>query len=171
MTFDDFLISKTEKLRKKSYHWKQKMLIIIENCKQFRQYNENAFESIRIVIDHCNLKTFFKNKVLNRKKTKWWKKLIDLNFFIEYRFEINNSVDNSFRQSDYFHEKNKSINNFIEAVIVSQNNFAKKSNSCVFHITVFVIQKLNNETQMLLERAQRQNVFFYISLSKESFKR
>ena len=51
---------------------------------------------------------------------------------------MNNSVDDSFRRSDYFHEKNKSISNFIEIVIFSQNNFAKKSNSCVFHITVFV---------------------------------
>ena len=41
---------------------KQKMLIIIENCKQFRQYIENAFESIRIVIDHCNFKTFLRIK-------------------------------------------------------------------------------------------------------------
>ena len=65
---------------------------------------------------------------------------------------MNNSVDDLFRQFDYFHEENKSINNFIEIVIFSQNNFAKKSNSCVFYITVFVIQELNNETQMLLKK-------------------
>ena len=152
MTFDDFLILKNEKLKKKLYHWGKKMLIIIESCKQFRQYIENVFKSIRVVIDYCNFKTFLKNKVLNRKKTKWWKKLIDLNFFIEYRLEMNNFVDDLFRRSDYFHEKNKSINNHIETVIFSQINLAKKSNSCVFDITVFVTQELNNETQMLLKK-------------------
>ena len=30
---------------------KQRMLILIENCKQFRQYIENAFKSIRIMIN------------------------------------------------------------------------------------------------------------------------
>ena len=130
------------------------MLIIIENCKQFRQYIENAFKLIRLIMDFCNWKTFFKNKVLNRKKTKWWKKLIDLKFFIEYKFGVNNSVDDLFCRFDYFHEKNKSINNFIETVSFSQNNFAKKSNSCVFYIIVFVIQELNNKTQMLLKRTQ-----------------
>ena len=128
------------------------MLIIVESCKQFRQYIENASESIRVMIDHCNFKTFFKNKVLNRKKTKWWKKLIDLNLFIEYKLEMNNSVDDLFRRFDYFYERDKSINNFIETVIFSQNNFARKSNSCVFYITVFVTQRLNDETQMLLKR-------------------
>ena len=71
-------------------------------------------------------------------------KKINLNFFIEYRFEINNFVHDLFRRFDCFHEKNKSI-----------NNFAKKSNSYVFHITVLVIQKLSKETQMLLKKAQR----------------
>ena len=43
---------------------------MIENYKQFRQYIENIVKSIRITIDYCNFKTFFKNKVLNRIKTK-----------------------------------------------------------------------------------------------------
>ena len=70
---------------------------------------------------------------------------------------MNHFVDDSFRRFNYFHEKNKSINNFIETVIFSQNDLAKKSNLYVFHITVFVIQELNNETQMLLKKAQCQN--------------
>ena len=47
---------------------KQKILITIKNCKQFRQYIENAFKWIELMIDYCNFKTLFKNKVLNRKK-------------------------------------------------------------------------------------------------------
>ena len=81
---------------------------------------------------------------------------------------MNNSVDGLFRRFDYFHEKNKSINNFIETVILSQNNFAKKSNLCVFYITVFVIQELNNETQILLKKAQRQNVFLTILIYRKN---
>ena len=53
-------------------------------------------------------------------------------------------------------------------MIVSQSNFAKKSNSCVFHIIVFVIQELNNETQMLLKRTQRQNVFRSTSIYRKN---
>ena len=81
---------------------------------------------------------------------------------------MNNSVDDSFRRFDYFHEKNKSINNFIETVIFSQSNFAKKSNSCVFYIIVFVIQELNDETQMLLKRTQCQSVSLTISVYRKN---
>ena len=81
---------------------------------------------------------------------------------------MNNSVDDLFRRFDYFHEKNKSINNFIETVIFSQNNFAKKSNSCVFYITVFVIQELNDKTQMLLKRTQCQNVSLTTSIYRKN---
>ena len=65
---------------------------------------------------------------------------------------MNNFVYNLFRRFDYFYNKNKLINNFIEIVIFSQNNFTKKSNLYVFYIIVFVIQELNNETQILLEK-------------------
>ena len=61
---------KMKSLKKNYITEKQKMLIIIENCKQFRQYIENVSESILVVIDHCNFKTFFKNKIFNRKKAK-----------------------------------------------------------------------------------------------------
>ena len=70
-----------------------------------------------------------------------------------------------------FTKKIKSINNFIEIVILSQSNFAKKSNQCVFYIIVFVIQKLNNETQMLLKNTTSKCFFKNIYLSKKSFER
>ena len=47
---------------------------------------------------------------------------------------------------------------FIEIVIFSQNNFQEKSNLCLFHIILFITQKLNNETQILLKKVQRENV-------------
>ena len=52
-------------------------------------------------------------------------------------------------------------------MIFSQNNFAKKSNSCVFYIIVFVIQELNDETQMLLKK-QCQNVFLTTSIYRKN---
>ena len=54
---------------------KQKMLIIIENCKQFSQYIENAFESIDVIIDYCNFKLFFKNKIFKSQENKIMKKI------------------------------------------------------------------------------------------------
>ena len=48
-------------------------------------------------------------KILNRKKIKWWKKLSDFDFFIEYRSEIKNSVDDFFRRSDYESKKKRRI--------------------------------------------------------------
>ena len=84
---------------------------------------------------------------------------------------MNIFVDDLFRRSDYFYQKNKSITNFIEIVIFSQSNFAKKSNSFVFYITVFIIQELNNETQMLLKKYNVKIFFKNISLSKESFEK
>jgi hypothetical protein len=60
-----------------------------------------------MLIDHVNLNTFFKNKELNRKKTRWWKKLSDLNLHIEYKSNKQNSADDSSRRLDY--ESNESI--------------------------------------------------------------
>ena len=48
-------------------------------------------------------------KILNKKKIRWWKKLSNFDFFIKYRFEIKNSVDDFFRKSDYESEKKKRI--------------------------------------------------------------
>jgi hypothetical protein len=70
-------------------------------------YVENALFSVQMLIDHVNLNTFFKNKKLNKKKTRWWKKLNDLNLHIEYKSNKQNSADDSSRRLDY--ESNESI--------------------------------------------------------------
>jgi isochorismate synthase EntC len=56
---------------------------------------------------HVNLNTFFKNKELNRKKTRWCKSLNDLNLHIEYKSNKQNFANDSFRRFDY--EWNESI--------------------------------------------------------------
>ncbi len=83
------------------------MLVVIESCRVFRHYVEDAFFSVQMLIDHVNFNTFFKNKELNRKKARWWKKLNDLNLHIEYKSNKQNSADDSFRRFDY--ESNESI--------------------------------------------------------------
>jgi short-subunit dehydrogenase involved in D-alanine esterification of teichoic acids len=54
-----------------------------------------------VIIDHVNLKTFLTIKTLSQKEVKWWEKLLDLDFLIEYRSEKLNSVDVSSRRVDY----------------------------------------------------------------------
>jgi hypothetical protein len=60
-----------------------------------------------MLINHVNFNTFFKNKELNKKETRWWEKLSDLNLHIKYKSNKQNSADDSFRQLDY--ESNESI--------------------------------------------------------------
>jgi hypothetical protein len=64
----------------------QEMLIIVKICKKWRHYIEDIKHSIRMIIDHANFKNFFINKVFNRKEIKWWKKLIEFDLKIKYRF-------------------------------------------------------------------------------------
>jgi hypothetical protein len=47
---------------------KAEMLVVIESCRVFRHYVENALFSVQMLINHVNLNTFFKNKELNKKK-------------------------------------------------------------------------------------------------------
>ena len=71
--------------QKKIMKKKIQMFAMIEICKQWKNYFENATHQIRVIIDHVNLKSFFIIKILNRRKTRWWKKLLKLNFLIKYR--------------------------------------------------------------------------------------
>jgi hypothetical protein len=86
---------------------KEKLLAMIESCRVFRHYVKEALFSIQMLIDHVNLNSFFKNKKLNKKKTRWWKKFNDLNLHIEYQSSKLNLANDSFRRFDY--ESNESI--------------------------------------------------------------
>jgi hypothetical protein len=87
------------------------MLVIINCCKKWRQYIENAQHSVRMFIDHCNQRKFLLNESLNRRKTRWWEKLSDLNLQIEYKSNKNNSADESSRRSNYENiDENKILN-------------------------------------------------------------
>ncbi len=108
----------------------QKMLIIVKVCKKWRHYIENVKHSIRMMIDHTNFKNFFINKVFNRKKIRWWKKLIELDLKIKYQFEKNNFADDSFRKRDYENEiakkdKNNENLNFRKWVLIESKSICR----------------------------------------------
>jgi hypothetical protein len=111
---------------------KEKVLAMIEFCRVFRHYVKEALFSIQMLINHVNLNSFFKNKKLNKKEARWWKKLNDLNLYIEYRSSKLNFADDLFRRFDY--ESNKSI-------IV--NAIAKNDNKLIVnrvHVQIFMIE-------------------------------
>ncbi len=56
---------------------KIEMLVVIESCWNFRHYVEDALFFVQMLINHVKFNTFFKNKELNKKKARWWKKLSD----------------------------------------------------------------------------------------------
>ncbi len=102
---------------------KAEMFIVIESCWVFRHYVEDALFSVQMLIDHVNLNTFFKNKDLNRKKARWWKKLNDLNLHIEYKSNKQNSANDSFRRLDYESKKSIIVNviaNDVNTLIVNR---------------------------------------------------
>jgi hypothetical protein len=82
----------------------QEMFIIVKICKKWRHYIKDVKYFVRMIIDHVNLKNFFINKILNRRKARWWEKLTELNLKIKYRFDKNNLADDSFRKRDYENE-------------------------------------------------------------------
>jgi hypothetical protein len=111
----------------------QEMLVIVKICKKWRHYIEDVKHSIRMIIDHANLKNFFINKALNRREVRWWKKLIELDLRIKYRFEKNNFADDSFRKRDYEDEiakenKNNENLNLKKWILIESKNILKSIN-------------------------------------------
>ncbi len=116
---------------------KIEMFIVIESCRVFRHYVENALFSVQMLINHVNFNTFFKNKELNRKKTWWWKRLNDLNLHIEYTSNKQNSANDSFRRLDY--ESN-------ELIIV--NAIANDINTLIMNRVYVHVYNVEHDSQM-----------------------
>ena len=96
------------------------MLIVVKTCKQWKHYLKSVVYQMKMITDHCNFKNFMITKILNKKEIKWWKKLSNFDFFIEYRSETKNLVDDFFRKSDYESEKKRRI---IEKITKSDHIF------------------------------------------------
>jgi hypothetical protein len=111
----------------------QKMLVIVKICKKWQQYIKNVKYSVRMIIDHVNLKNFFINKTLSRREIRWWKRLTELDLKIKYRFDKNNFADDSFRKRNYENEianedKNNENLNFEEWILIESKNILTSKN-------------------------------------------
>ncbi len=90
----------------------QKLLIIVECFKRWRHYLKKNYHTMKVFIDHNNLKDFMNVKTLNEQKIKWTMRLISFDFIIKHRFEKINLVDDSSRRFDY-HDVNTKIIRFL----------------------------------------------------------
>jgi hypothetical protein len=109
------------------------MLVIVKVCKKWRHYIKDVKYSVRMIIDHVNLKNFFINKILNRREIRWWKRLAELDLKIKYRFEKNNFANNSSRKRDYENEiakknKNNENLNLRKWILIESKNIFKNKN-------------------------------------------
>ena len=81
------------------------MLAIVEACKELRHYLEGAIHSIRVLTDHCNLRTFLTTKNLSRREARWWERLSSLDLVMEYRPGRHNPADGPSRRPDFMEER------------------------------------------------------------------
>jgi hypothetical protein len=128
-----------------------------------------------MIIDHANLKNFFINKILNRKKVKWWKKLIELDLKIKYRFEKNNFADDLSRKRDYENEiakKNKNNENLhfrkwvlIESKSIFKSKNEKRKNKYFFssinnrHVSLSNANNIASKTFKTIDEMSKNNCF------------
>ena len=61
------------------------MLALVEPCKQWRNYVEDAKSLVKIITNNANLRHFTIDKSLNQKKDWWFQKLSGLHPQIKYR--------------------------------------------------------------------------------------
>jgi hypothetical protein len=111
----------------------QKMFVIVEICKKWRQYIKNVKYFVRMIIDHVNFKNFFINKILSRREIRWWEKLAKLDLKIKYRFNKSNFANDSFRKRNYENEtanedKNNEDLNLEEWILIESKNTLTSKN-------------------------------------------
>ncbi len=112
---------------------------------------------VQILIDHVNFNTFFKNKELNKKKTRWWKKLNNLNLHIKYKLNKQNSANNSFRQFDY--ESNELI--IVNAITNNVNKLImNRVHVHAFNVKWNSLMNRNDESSSILFLMKKNRQFF-----------
>ncbi len=60
------------------------ILAIVEVCKEWRNYAEDATHQVVVITDYANLQKFLVNQQLNRREARWWKRLSGLDLDIQY---------------------------------------------------------------------------------------
>jgi hypothetical protein len=164
----------------------QKMLVIVKICKKWRYYIKDVKYFVRMIIDHVNLKNFFINKTLSRKKVRWWERLAELDLKIKYRFDKNNFADDSFCRRDYENETTKEDKNnenlnlrkwvLIESknTLKNKNEKRKKKNTYFFQSTNHRFTTLSNadsnssETFETIDETSRSNCFTRNNFEKDA---
>jgi hypothetical protein len=136
---------------------KDEIFTMIESCRFFWHYVKKALFSIQMLIDYVNLNSLFKNKKLNRKRTRWWKKLNDLNLHIEYKSNKLNFADDSFRRFNY--ESNESI--IVNAITKNENKLIVNR----VHVQVFIVE---HDSQKNRKKKWRVIVNFVINEEESS---
>ena len=91
----------------------QKLLIIIDNFKHWKNYLKNSSKFVEILINHNNLKKFMNTQILNERQTQWIIKLIFFNFIINHKSKKINFVDASSKRFDYYDEKNTELHKLL----------------------------------------------------------
>jgi hypothetical protein len=140
------------------------MLVIVKICKKWRHYIKNVKYSVRMIIDHVNLKNFFINKIFNRREIRWWKRLAKLDLKIKYRFDKSNLADDSSRKRNYENEianedKNNENLNLRKWVLIENKNILiskneKEKRTYFFQSTShrqFVLSKTDNNRSKILK--------------------
>ena len=122
---------------------KQKFFVIIEICKKWKHYVKNFKFFVRIIIDYANFCTFLTIKTLNRKKTRWWKRLSNFDLKIKHKFDKKNSANKSSRRRNYEKqitiENQQKIDKFLKIFI-----FLKTNNFEILNIWNWILMNLKN---------------------------
>jgi hypothetical protein len=168
MTIDCFLLQKDDLRRTKLRRERSKMLVIVKICKKWRHYIKNVKYFVRMMIDHVNLKNFFINKIFNRRKTRWWKRLTKLDLKIKYRFDKSNFANDSFRKPNYENEianedKNNENLNFRKWVLIENKSIftsknEKKKSTYFFQSTnhrQFALSNADNNSSKTLKQSTK----------------
>ena len=104
---------------------------------------KNSKFFVRIIIDHVNFRTFLTIKALNRKKTRWWKRLSNFNLKIKHKFDKKNSANESSRRQNYEKqitiENRQKIDKFLKIFI-----FSKTKNFEILNIWNWILMNLKN---------------------------
>jgi len=78
-------LSRTMQPAERNYEiYNKKLLAIVEALTKWRQYLLDALETFKIWMDYENLKYFQEHHKLNRRQARWYLKLQDYDFILQY---------------------------------------------------------------------------------------
>ena len=138
----------------------KKLLIIIRCLKNWRFELENIDESIKIFIDHKDLKTFMFSKKLISRQTRWVETLSKFNIIIQFQSKVQNvKADVLIRMSDS-RSKDENDERFQhrKQVLFTSDRFeihAVKSNESIYE-RVLAINKIDDQCQMYREAFEQE---------------